>query len=86
MTDDTIDKVYDLFLAIQIEAGQLEAKMGSARRIIGDRQMNFSKEPRYLQSLADYFSREAKGYATGMQELCRLIKECHEVLPEGNQS
>ena len=86
MISTTHDKVYDLFLAIQIKAGQLEAKMGSARRIIGDRQMNFSKEPRYLQSLADYFSREAEGYAAGMQELCRLINECQKVLQEDNQS
>ena len=84
MTDDINDKAYGLLLAIQIEAGQLETKMNSVRHIIGDRQMNFSKEPRYLKSLADYFSREAEGYAAGMQELCRLINECQKVLQEDN--
>lgn len=88
MTSETEDKAYELFAQILQEAGQLETKMNSIRSIIGN-SSNPPVEQRhaYLHSLVIYLSQQAEGYASGAQELCRLIEECKEVLNmEDNQS
>ena len=89
MISTTHGRAYELFRQIHAKALQLEIQMNSLSSVIANRYSgNYTQEQahRYLTSLSNHTSEQAEGYAAGMQELCRLIKECHEVLQEDNQS
>ena len=86
MISTTHGRAYELCRQIHAKALQLEIQMSALSSVIASTYCwNDTEEQtrKRLDRLFNYTSEQAEGYAAGMQELCRLIKESHEVLQEG---